>query len=108
MSRFGPAAAAIIALARTMPSVAADEQRPTEVSGGAQSSPLPNARTQDEDFLGTAPGLLYPEIEASKLGAEKARDPQVQALSRRMAEWNTELARKLEDAARSAELEFGT
>jgi predicted outer membrane protein len=104
MSHFPFAAAAALALglAVTTTGHTADERGPAQAPGPSEGSALPSARTQDEDFLRTAPGLLAPEIEASKLGVEKGRDPQVVALSRSMVESYTELERKLKDAARSA------
>jgi predicted outer membrane protein len=105
MSRFGAAGAAmlVLGLVVTASGHAAEDRNPTEAPGPVQPSALPGAKTQDEDFL-TAPGLLFPEIDAGKLGVEKAKDPQVQALSRYMAESYAKLARDLEDAARSAGL----
>jgi predicted outer membrane protein len=107
MSRLGSAAIVMLALELVVTGAghATDDRNPAEMPGGVQPSPLPSAKTQDEDFVTTSSGLLLPEIDASKLGAEKARDPEVKALSGRMAESYSELARKLEVAARSAGLE---
>ncbi|MBK8210062.1 MAG: DUF4142 domain-containing protein [Rhodospirillales bacterium] len=80
-------------------------ENPSPAKPGVEPSALPSAETQDEDFLRTAPGLLFPEIDASKLGAEKAEDPQLKAMSQRMVESYTKLARELEAAGRSAGLQ---
>ena len=106
MGRFGSAGAALLALTLAFPITghAADERNRGETPGGVQPSPLPSAETQDEDFVKTASALLLPEIDASRIGVEKARNSEVKALSQRMVDSYSELAGKLQQAARSAGL----
>jgi predicted outer membrane protein len=108
MTGFSSTAAAVLllALVLTASGYAAEKQDTAGGSAPVTPSALPSAETQDRDFMKTAPGLLLPEIEISKLGAEKATDPQVATLSRKMVDEYTRLARELEDAARSAGLEM--
>jgi predicted outer membrane protein len=108
MSRLGSAATMMLALELVVTSAgyAADVRNSAETPRDVQSSPLPSERTQDKDFVATSSGLLFPEIDASKLGAEKARDAEVKSLAQSMAESYSELARKLELAARSAGFEL--
>ena len=100
MSHFPLAAAAALALGLIVATIgrAAEERGSAQAPGPGDATALPGARTQDEDFLRTAPGLLAPEIEASKLGVENGRDLQVVALSGSMVQSYTELERKLKDA----------
>jgi predicted outer membrane protein len=107
MTGFSSTGAAILLFASVaaISGHAAENRTTGEGSRPAVPSALPGAETQDRDFMRTAPGLLLPEIDISKLGAEKARDPQVAALSQKMVDEYTRLLRGLEDAAESAGLE---
>lgn len=82
---------------------AAGEGAPAQQNGGGAS--LPGEGDQDRKFVESAYATLMPAVELSKLGAEKASDSEVVALSEKMAETYAELAKELESAAQSAAVE---
>lgn len=72
--------------------------------GSKLSDDLPGMGNQDKEFVKTASGLLEPLIDASRLGAEKADDAKVKALSEDMAKAYPDLLARLKDAAKSSGL----
>ena len=103
MSHFPFAAAAALALglAVTTTGRAADERRLAQAPGPSEGTALPSARTQDGDFLRTAPDCL---LQRSKQASWASKRDVIRKSwrSRVLVESYTELERKLKDAARSA------
>lgn len=65
---------------------------------------LPGVGPQDQKFAETALATLRPAVDLSKLGAEKASNPDVVALSEKMAKRYAELADELDAAIGAADL----
>jgi predicted outer membrane protein len=65
---------------------------------------LPGVEPQDQKFAETALATLEPAVELSKLGAEKASNPDVVALSEKMAKRYAELAGDLKAAVGAADV----
>ncbi|MCU0895321.1 MAG: DUF4142 domain-containing protein [Rhodospirillales bacterium] len=84
---------------------AADARSPQPGGQERQLDPdLPGVGPQDQKFAETALATLQPAVEMSKLGAEKASNPDVVALSDKMAKRYAELAEELNAAVGAAGL----
>ncbi len=84
---------------------AADAQTPQPGGQERQLDPdLPGVGPQDQKFAETALATLQPAVELSRLGAEKASNPDVVALSEKMAKRYAELADELTAAVGAADL----
>jgi predicted outer membrane protein len=81
---------------------ASDGQSEQKTKGQQLNPQLPGLGNQDQEFAYSAHAMLIPEIEISELGAEKADDPEVVALSKEMAQEYKDLANELETAAQAA------
>lgn len=104
------AVVAAVALAATggVAAWAAGEARGQQGADGRQLDPrLPGVGPQGQEFVTTARATLPPTVEMSRLGAEKASDEEVVALSREMADRYAELAKELDEAAGAAEVVAG-
>ncbi|MDZ3838564.1 MAG: DUF4142 domain-containing protein [Rhodospirillales bacterium] len=78
---------------------AADSQSPRPGGQERQLDPdLPGVGPQDQKFAETALATLQPTVELSRLGAQKASNPDVVALSEKMAKRYAELADELNAA----------
>jgi hypothetical protein len=116
MSRFPTAGAAILALGLGLgfglgvgvpiAGHAADDTAPRITPGGLQPSPMPGEEVQDQGVLKTVSAIILPGVEMSRLGAEKAGDPELQTLSQQMAKSYEELASELEETARQEGLDY--
>jgi predicted outer membrane protein len=98
----GFAAVALAAGLLLAPAVEAADRGAAATGSPPGGAALPSSQTQDRDFLHTAAPLLRTEIDISRLGAERATDPQVKALSQRMVQAYGELQSKLEAGAGKA------
>lgn len=84
---------------------AAEAQSPQPSGQERQLDPnLPGVGPQDQKFAETALATLQPAVELSKLGALKASNPDVVALSEKMAKRYAELADELEAAVGAADI----
>lgn len=83
-----------------------DSAKPAAGGQERQLDPnLPGVGDQDQEFAYTAHAMLMPLVEMSRLGVEKAKDPELVDLSRQMADEYADLAKDLEQAAQAAGIE---